>query len=841
MGNTRLNDIYITQRLKRKLSEIGGYPITTVIAPMGYGKTTAVKWWSTRRTKHNESSQFFKQIVMTNSVTDFWIGFCRMFRDFPDLYEQLLTLTYPKDVQSLAICSELFHDALSNYEKDIYFIIDDLHILPSKVITSLVLFFAKNLPENIHIVLMSRNQIFNEEEKMRLGHQLYEVSAYDLMLKKEEIYDYAEWCEIDASEEELDELATLSEGWFSIIYLNFKSYIKNRKWLSSSTDISTLINEVLLEPLSEEEREFLILMSISNDFTKEQAAYLWEKSEDESSKHLNFLSKNNAFIKKTDNLYHYHYMLRQCARHYFSQKPTDYQQKSYTRLGDWYMEQEDYIPAYFSYAKAENFEKILYCLQEDKAFSLNFEHQDDFFSWIANCPEEILLRYPAALTVSMVSMFTYNNIEEFYRLKSLLLKSLEINDSLSDEEKNNLLGDAEVSESLIAFNNISAMSEYHRRACALLGRTTYSLDPDDSWTFGSPSILMLYHRAVGFADSENEEMKDCMPYYYQVTEGHGSGAEYVFEAELHFERGEFSSADISNKMAMSAAKRKNQISIMLASEFLNMRLGLVQGKFDNIEQNIKRIRELLLEEKQFDLISTLDICHMVIASSLDRPQDIPEWLAEGTLSETVMMFPAMPILHTYYNQMLLAKGEYTSVIARKDECLEIYGIFSNVLCILWLHIQLAAAYEKIGRAKDACEELRIALSLGMPDNFIIPFAENTPYIAKQLSKLREEKEYSEYIDKIFEISEILQKGKKKILNEHFENNADYGLSERELEIAVLAAHRMTSAEIAGKLHLSEGTVRNHLSRIYNKMGIAGTKKNKRLELEKLLKNHKTRN
>ena len=140
---------------------------------------------------------------------------------------------------------------------------------------------------------------------------------------------------------------------------------------------------------------------------------------------------------------------------------------------------------------------------------------------------------------------------------------------------------------------------------------------------------------------------------------------------------------------------------MLASEFLNMRLGLVQGKFDNIEQNIKRIRELLLEEKQFDLISTLDICHMVIASSLDRPQDIPEWLAEGTLSETVMMFPAMPILHTYYNQMLLAKGEYTSVIARKDECLEIYGIFSNVLCILWLHIQLAAAYEKIGRAKDA--------------------------------------------------------------------------------------------------------------------------------------------
>ena len=46
---------------------------------------------------------------------------------------------------------------------------------------------------------------------------------------------------------------------------------------------------------------------------------------------------------------------------------------------------------------------------------------------------------------------------------------------------------------------------------------------------------------------------------------------------------------------------------------------------------------------------------------------------------------------------------------------------------------------------------------------------------------------------------------------------------------------MTSAEIAKKLYLSEGTVRNHLSRIYDKMGITGTGKNKRLQLEKCLK------
>ncbi len=62
---------------------------------------------------------------------------------------------------------------------------------------------------------------------------------------------------------------------------------------------------------------------------------------------------------------------------------------------------------------------------------------------------------------------------------------------------------------------------------------------------------------------------------------------------------------------------------------------------------------------------------------------------------------------------------------------------------------------------------------------------------------------------------------------------DYGLSRRELEIAGLAAKRLTNREIAVKLHLAEGTVKNQLSRIFDKLEISKESKNKRLELEKL--------
>lgn len=38
-----LDSIYISPKLQNKLDRIPSYPLTTVVAPAGYGKTTAVR------------------------------------------------------------------------------------------------------------------------------------------------------------------------------------------------------------------------------------------------------------------------------------------------------------------------------------------------------------------------------------------------------------------------------------------------------------------------------------------------------------------------------------------------------------------------------------------------------------------------------------------------------------------------------------------------------------------------------------------------------------------------------------------------------------------------------
>ena len=46
-----LNTVYISERLQECLRPIAHCALTTVVAPMGYGKTTAINWYLEERAK----------------------------------------------------------------------------------------------------------------------------------------------------------------------------------------------------------------------------------------------------------------------------------------------------------------------------------------------------------------------------------------------------------------------------------------------------------------------------------------------------------------------------------------------------------------------------------------------------------------------------------------------------------------------------------------------------------------------------------------------------------------------------------------------------------------------
>ena len=84
-----------------------------------------------------------------------------------------------------------------------------------------------------------------------------------------------------------------------------------------------------------------------------------------------------------------------------------------------------------------------------------------------------------------------------HMMKELLLTAIREQPELSPQERGNLLGECDIIMSFLCYNDISAMSRLHRSASSQMSRLAISIQKSGGWTFGSPSVLMMYYRAPG--------------------------------------------------------------------------------------------------------------------------------------------------------------------------------------------------------------------------------------------------------------------------------------------------------------------------------------------------------
>ena len=136
-----------------------------------------------------------------------------------------------------------------------------------------------------------------------------------------------------------------------------------------------------------------------------------------------------------------------------------------------------------------------------------------------------------------------------------------------------------------------------------------------------------------------------------------------------------------------------------------------------------------------------------------------------------------------------------------------------------------------GKEQAARQALRVAWTLAQPDGILLPFAESDPCLDPLLDGLAE----GEARERLRTLAARFRVGRGDTRQEH-DLLARYGLTERELEIARLAAQRKSSREIAEVLSISVKSVNNRLNAVYEKLGLGGEGRNKRQALAKFIKN-----
>ena len=448
-------------------------------------------------------------------------------------------------------------------------------------------------------------------------------------------------------------------------------------------------------------------------------------------------------------------------------------------------------------------------------------------SWLAQCREEALLAAPRSLLVLMRRLFSLGAIPQMLMLKDLLPRALEQSD-LPERERQNLRGECDLILSFLGYNDIAAMSVRHQSACRQMDRPAISIHKNGAWTFGSPSVLMMFHRTPGEMGQELETMLRSMPYYYQVTDGHGMGAERVMEAEVAYGQGRFVDAVIALAQARSAAAAEGQRYMLLCCDFLSLRLALTGATEFEGDWYHKRRAEWVPALDPV-LLMALDGCRAYLRALLGLPEELPGWLAGDSLEGANLLRPARPMFEVILNQVLLARGEYAKVLGRLPQCLAQCSTYPYALGTLHLLLQQAGAYDALGKGNEAYEALRQAAELAAPDRFWMPFVENTPHLKNLLPHLP-----AQWRGEIQRLTEPYEATCASLLRHHRRPAPLAGLSETEYQICLAIAERRSNREIGQALFLSEGTVKQYVNQIYTKLHLTGAARDKRRLLGELV-------
>ncbi len=815
-----LNATYISERLQESLRPISRCAMTTVVAPMGYGKTTAVSWYLDERVRA-ETARVVRISVYSDNLAILWrsaqdafaragLGFLREY-DCP-----------ADDVGGSMLADDLCHELAGDVP--CYLFLDDFHLLTDRRVTAFLCTLAGRLPGNVHLIVASRDRFLPAAETVRLGARVYQIGTEQLRLNHTELAVYAHRCGTELSDAQVEELLYSSEGWFSAVYLNLRTLHEQGALPDRRSDIYATFTAAMIDPLPERQREFLAVMGLTDEFSEDMARFV--TGDADAGEILAALTAQNAFVKRLPDgvTYRFHHMMKECAERCFEALSAEKRALYQARCGAWYERHGQYLHAMAAYRCSGDYEGLLRVVQADAGILLASLHPAEVLEALDACPDGVLKAHPLALLVLMRRMFTWRQIPRMMALKALLLAAIEEHPELPERERGDLLGECDLIMSFLCYNDISAMSRLHRSASARMSRQAISIRSDGGWTFGSPSVLMMFHRTAGALESELAEMDECMPHYYKITGGHGRGAERIMAAEAAYMQGRFTDAHIELESAYAQIEGNGQVNMALCCDFLAWRLALHTDAALRCTPEVRRAE--LLRQHNASWLQLWNAASAYCHAVRGETARIPEVFARHRLAEVNTLAPGKPMVEMIENQVYLAQGAYAKVIGRGAELLAVCGGMHYALVALHLRVQTAAAYAQLGKREEARAWLAEALAEAAPDGFVMPFVENYDALASLLAEQKD-------CPLTARIEALGQAARRRLAVENRPPELA-SLTEREYGIVCLMGQRLSNREIAERLFLSEGSVKQYVNQIYSKLHIDGDTRTKRARLTELL-------
>lgn len=192
--------------------------LTLLSAPAGSGKTTLLAQWVARHKRPVAWLTLEHEQNDSRSFLAYLIGALQ--RVHPVLGESILTSVQVVEQGVLNEAIILLLNELAAFPAHIILVLDNYHVIESQYIHQALKLFLTHLPANLHLVLASRSEPPGLPVRLRASGELTELGDRALHLTREELEKLLTCTlHLKLEPEELDVLEERVEGWIAGLYL----------------------------------------------------------------------------------------------------------------------------------------------------------------------------------------------------------------------------------------------------------------------------------------------------------------------------------------------------------------------------------------------------------------------------------------------------------------------------------------------------------------------------------------------------------------------------------------------------------------------------------------------
>jgi LuxR family maltose regulon positive regulatory protein len=392
-------DLMERPRIARALESADSPPLVLVAAPVGFGKTTAVRAWTARREAplawvtvdagENDPARLWRYVATAvNRVRD-------------GLGRRALQLLAVPGAPIEGVVDELLN-GIAAFNEELVIVLDDLQTITDEECVRSIGYALGHLPPTAQLVAITRVEPALQVAKLRSRGEMIELRADELAFTAEEAYELlVERAELDLDADEVALLCERTEGWPAALVLA-SLWLRRvddprgavRDFAGDHSFVVGYLSQVVLDALSDDLRSFLLRASVLGRFTPELCDAVFER--DDSAAVIGELERANLFIARHERVgwSRIHSLFAEFARFQLASVEPDVSADIHRRAAAWLRSRGLPFEAAEHAAAVGDDELIAQLLVEHHLSLLRSGGARTLLGWAETLPDEQLVAHP---------------------------------------------------------------------------------------------------------------------------------------------------------------------------------------------------------------------------------------------------------------------------------------------------------------------------------------------------------------------------------------------------------------------------------------------------------------